>query len=116
MAERDSRGRFIRSPASTSPEEDDETSATPPVTEENRNWRANPQGGVVSVETGRGNAVSVPVGAPFQSTIESIAEQANYGGYFRVFLNGSEILEPSEAPQSIEEGMRIAIVAYDKVG
>lgn len=75
-----------------------------------------PTGHTVPVETGRGQAVNVNVGAPFAETIDSIANQANYGGYYRVFLNGQEMLEPDEAPATIQEGQRIAICAYDKVG
>lgn len=70
----------------------------------------------VPIENGRGTAVNVPVGADFAAEIDRIALEANYGGYYRVFLNGQEILEPSEAPAKIEEGMRIAITSYDKVG
>ena len=73
-------------------------------------------GGVVPVETGRGSAVDVPVGSPFVSTLERIADEANYGGYYRVFLNGEEIVEPGEAPETIEEDMRLQITSYDKVG
>lgn len=70
----------------------------------------------VMVETGRGNAVAVQVGAPFRETVERIAEAAHYGGSFRVYLNAEEVIEPGEAPTSIQPGMRIAITAYDKVG
>lgn len=70
----------------------------------------------VVVETGRGSSVRAAVGAPFAETIERIADQANYGGYFRVYLNGGEIVDPTNAPPRIEAGMRIAITAYDKVG
>jgi hypothetical protein len=89
-----------------------------------------PQTGVstetVFVETGRGNPVSVPVGSPFASTIEQLADRANYGGYFRVFVNGVEVLEPNPVkaaemglpipPERFEPGMRTVITAYDKVG
>lgn len=70
----------------------------------------------VHIETGRGQTAEVPVGAPFQETVERIADEAHYGGYFRVFLNGDEILDPSEAPEKVEAGMRIAVTSYDKVG
>ena len=72
--------------------------------------------GTVFIETGRGNTVEVPVGAGFAETIERIAEQANYGRFFRVFLNSSEILDPAEAPAKIEKDMRIVLTTYDKVG
>ena len=70
----------------------------------------------VYIETGRGQTAEVPAGSPFAGTIEQIAEQAHYGGYFRVFLNGEEILDPAQAPATIEPGMRIAITSYDKAG
>lgn len=70
----------------------------------------------VFIETGRGQTTEVLVGSPFSETIERLAEQAHYGGYFRVFLNGEEILNPGEAPATVESGMRIALTSYDKVG
>ena len=73
-------------------------------------------GGSVNIETGRGQTAEVQVGAPFQETIERVADEAHYGGYFRVFLNGDELLDPNEAPTVVEAGMRIAITSYDKVG
>lgn len=79
-------------------------------------WAGEGQGGSISIETGRGNAVLVDVGAPFMETIERQAQEANYGGYFRVFLNGQEIIEPTDSPEFIESGQRIAITSYDKVG
>ena len=78
--------------------------------------------GVVMVETGRNKAVPAPVGANLDDTIDQIAERANYGGDYRVFINGSEILNATEYPrdidgnQVIQAGMRIAITAYDKPG
>lgn len=83
-----------------------------------RQWggEAQPEGGSVHIETGRGATAEVQVGAPFGETIERIADEAHYGGYFRVFLNGDELLDPNEAPETIESGMRIAITSYDKVG
>ena len=70
----------------------------------------------VFVETGRGNSIEVPVGANFQETVERIADEAHYGGYFRVFLNGEELINPTESPETIQAGQRIAITSYDKVG
>ena len=70
----------------------------------------------VFVDTGRGNAVPVPVGSPFVQTLERLAEEAHYGGYFRIFLNGGEVVNPEDSPQAIEGGQRIAITSYDKVG
>lgn len=70
----------------------------------------------VHIETGRGQTTEVQSGAPFVATIERVADEAHYGGYFRPFLNGVEIVEPEDAPDTIEAGMRIVITAYDKVG
>ena len=70
----------------------------------------------VFIDTGRGQTVEVPVGSPFQLTLERIAEEAHYGAYFRVFLNGGEVVNPEEAPTAIEASMRIAVTSYDKVG
>ena len=71
---------------------------------------------VVMVETGRGNAVAVPVGSNAASAINRIAEEANYGGFFRVFRNGGEMLNEPDPGMSIQEGDRWAITSYDKVG
>ena len=70
----------------------------------------------VHVDMGRGQTVPVEAGAPFASTLERLADEAHYGGYFRVFLNGSEVINPEDAPANIEAGMRIAVTSYDKVG
>ncbi len=70
----------------------------------------------VFIDTGRGNAIPVNVGEPFAEAIERVADAANYGGYYRVFLQGREVADPAAAPQMIAEGQRIAITAYDKVG
>ena len=84
--------------------------------EETGKWGLDQSEDVVYVETGRGGAVPIPVGSPFRETIERLAEEAHYGGSYRVFLDGNELLEPEEAPESIEAGMRIHITTYDKVG
>ncbi len=70
----------------------------------------------IFVETGRGETVEVQPGAPFVETLERLAVDAHYGGFFRIFLNGSEVINPEDAPDSIESGMRIIITSYDKVG
>ena len=70
----------------------------------------------VHVDTGRGQTVPAPVGAPFVETIDRIAEAANYNGWYRVYLNGLELVEVDEAPQTIQTDQRIAITSYDKVG
>jgi len=72
--------------------------------------------GNVSVDVGRGSMVEVPVGADFVNTVEQLARDAHYGGYFKVFVNNSEVVNPNDAPDKIEAGMRIAITSYDKVG
>ena len=72
--------------------------------------------GSVFVDVGRGEPMEVQVGAPFVETLNRLAEMAHYGGDYRVFLNGSEVLYIEEAPATIEAGMRIAITSYDKPG
>jgi len=72
--------------------------------------------GSVFVDVGRGDPVEVQVGAPFVETLDRLAEQAHYGGDYRVFLNGSEVLYIEEAPTTIGTGMRLAITSYDKPG
>lgn len=84
--------------------------------ERERGWTPEVPPAEILVETGRGNTISVPAGSLFKETVERIADEASYGGYFRVFLNGEEVVEPEEAPQTIEQGMRVAITSYDKVG
>lgn len=70
----------------------------------------------VPVDVGHGNMVEAKVGADFVNTIEQIARDARYGGYYRVYLNGSEVVNPGDAPAKIEAGSRIGIAPYDKVG
>jgi len=77
-------------------------------------WGQNPE--IVNIETGRGDSISAEVGTSFVAAVEAAASQANYGGYFRVFLNGAEIIDPDAAPATIEAGMRIQITSFDKVG
>ncbi len=72
--------------------------------------------GSVFVDVGRGEPVEVSHGAPFVETLDRLAERAHYGGDYRVFLNGSEVLYIEEAPATIEAGMRLAITSYDKPG
>lgn len=74
------------------------------------------QEGTVHIQTGRNRTVEVSVGSSFCETIEHVADEAHYGGYFRVFLNGEEIINPTLAPERIEAGMRIILTSYDKVG
>jgi len=71
----------------------------------------------VMVDVGRGGTVvRVNAGSEFVPTLERLADEYNYGGFYRVFLNGSEVLDPGDSPETIEAGMRIAITPYDKVG
>ena len=78
--------------------------------------RATRQVGSVFVDVGRGDPIEVQTGSPFIETLDRLAEQAHYGGDYRVFLNGSEVLYIEEAPATIEDGMRLAITSYAKPG
>ena len=78
--------------------------------------RATRQAGSVFVDVGRGDPIEVQTGSPFVETLDRLAGLAHYGGDYRVFLNGSEILYIEEAPATIEDGMRLAITSYDKPG
>jgi len=53
-------------------------------------------------------------GANFVEVVKSTARDAGLGK-FRTFLNGDEI-RPSEAPDTIEEGMRLELRPYDVAG
>ena len=68
------------------------------------------------MDAGRGDPIEVQTGSPFIETLDRLAGLAHYGGDYRVFLNGSEILYIEEAPATIEDGMRLAITSYDKPG
>jgi len=71
----------------------------------------------IFIDTGRsGQTAEVRVGDPFQETVKEVSERAHYGGYFRVYLNGTEVVNPEDAPRAIEAGMRISLTPYDKVG
>ena len=116
MTYRDEHGHFIseaeaRRRGLIEEEVEEEASSVP------EEFGASARGGArVPVDVGRGSVVNVPAGSPFFETIERLADEANYGGFYRVYLNSSEIPEPSSAPATIEPGMRIAITSYDKVG
>jgi len=92
--------------------EDVEAEAAPRVWAEETKAEAQP----IFVDVGRGEPVQVQPGAPFEATTNRLAEDAHYGGFFRVFLNGSEVINPEDAPATFESGMRVAITSYDKVG
>ncbi len=83
-----------------------------------RGWSEEQRGQTqpIHVDTGRGNTQEVSPGSLFASTLERLADEAHYGGYFRVFLNGSEVINPQDSPETIEPGMRVCITSYDKVG
>lgn len=78
--------------------------------------------GTVPVDVGHGQKVEAKVGSDFVNTVEQIARDSNYGGYYKVYLakdaesGMTEIVNPGDAPSKIESGMRIAIAPYDKVG
>lgn len=93
---------------------DDDYNSSPPLP----HWsetRQHPEE-FVFVETGRGTPVRVAVGSPFVPTLNQLADDANYGGWFRIFLNSVEIVSEEEAPSTIEANMRIIITPYDKPG
>jgi len=125
MPYRDEHGHFISEEEARSrglieeePEKEEEGYSDEPATSRTPICeRATRPAGSVYVDVGRGQPpVEVPVGAPFVKILDRLAEQAHYGGDYRVFLNGSEVLYIEEAPATIEEGMRLAITSYDKPG
>ena len=70
----------------------------------------------VMIETGRNTTMEAHVGDNFVVACDRVGEAAGYGGYWKVYLNGNEVLNPDDAPELIESGMRIALTPYDKVG
>jgi len=94
------------------------------IDQEEEEWTPNPRWATeerttnqpIFVDVGRGDAVEVQPGSPFEETTNRLADEAHYGGYFRVYLNGSEIVNPEDAPAVFEPGMRVALTSYDKVG
>jgi hypothetical protein len=118
---RDSHGHFcsreVAEAEGTLPEEELEGEVDETDYEEETFGAESRGGDLVPVDIGRGGQiVNVRAGSPFVETLERLADQANYGGYYKVYLNGSEVVNPSDAPATIESGMRIAITSYDKVG
>ena len=61
-----------------------------------------------------GSEMPVQVGQSFVSVVKETARSAGLGK-FRTFLNGSEI-RPSEAPDIVEEGMKLELRPYDVAG
>jgi hypothetical protein len=115
---RDSHGHFcsreVAEEEGTLPEEESDTEPDEDIDTFGTESRG---GDLVPVDVGRGGqVVNVRAGSPFVETLERLADQANYGGYYKVYLNGNEVVNPSDAPATIESGMRIAITSYDKVG
>lgn len=56
----------------------------------------------------------IEVGSSLVSTIKETARDAGLGK-FRVFLDGEEI-RPSEAPDTVEEGMNLELHPFDVAG
>jgi len=72
---------------------------------------------VTQGETGaivNGAFVSLEAGTELATEVMRLATDAGYQK-FRVFLNGEEI-EPTEAPDLIEEGDVLKIMAFDVAG
>ena len=61
-----------------------------------------------------GSFVAVEVGKPFAAAVTDVAKSAGLGK-FRVFMNGDEV-KPSQAPDTISEGMRLDLRPYDVAG
>jgi hypothetical protein len=61
-----------------------------------------------------GARISVDIGASFIETVKTEARKAGLGK-FRTYLNGSEI-KPSQAPDTIDEGMMVEVRPYDVAG
>ncbi len=61
-----------------------------------------------------GSFVALDVGKPFAQAVTEVAKSANLGK-FRVFKDGAEI-KPSEAPDTITEGMQLDLRPYDVAG
>ena len=56
----------------------------------------------------------IEVGTSFVEVVKNTARNAGLGK-FRTFLNGREV-RPSEAPDTIEEGMQLELRPYDVAG
>jgi hypothetical protein len=61
-----------------------------------------------------GSFVEIEPGQSFSSAVTETAKQAGLGK-FRVFMNDEEV-KPSEAPDTITEGMRLDLRPYDVAG
>lgn len=81
-------------------------------------WETNDGSVAVSSSTPtitvNGQTRDISAGASFKDTVVATAKE--YGlGKFRLFLNDEEIL-PSQAPATIEAGMRIKLTPFDVAG
>ena len=61
-----------------------------------------------------GSNISVAPGTAFKDFVKDTARNADLGK-FRVQLNGKEI-RPSEAPEMVQEGMKMELRTYDVAG
>ena len=61
-----------------------------------------------------GSFVALEVGKPFAQAVTETAKAAGLGK-FRVFKDGAEI-KPSEAPDTITDGMQLDLRPYDVAG
>lgn len=61
-----------------------------------------------------GSDREITPGANFKETVKTVAREAGLGK-FRILLNGEEI-RPSEAPDTITEGMHLEARPYDVAG
>jgi len=77
---------------------------------------------MVRITTPRGYA-EVEAGAPFAETVKRVADEKEVGARdseghrnFRVILGGTEIVDPEQAPATIEEGAELVLFPFDKAG
>ena len=100
------------------PDEVEDTEQEPVAQAATPTWGANRQQDqqVVHISTSRGTVFPVNVGENFFEAIERVSDEALYDGAYCVFLNGTELEDPEDAPELIEAGQRIALTAFDKVG
>ena len=61
-----------------------------------------------------GSNIAVDPGTAFKDVVKDAARNAGLGK-FRVHLNGEEI-RPSDAPEVVQEGMRMELRPYDVAG
>jgi len=81
------------------------------------NQRAEEEGDMVTSNTYirvNGSNISVAPGTAFKDVVKDTARNAGLGK-FRVHLNGEEI-RPSDAPETVQEGMKMELRPYDVAG